>query len=300
VRFAICIGLVLATEGCALVAGLSTDYSTPGSSGDAGSFGSGNGNGNENGNGNGYSGCGPTVMVDDTFSTGIGTSWKSGGAIHQQSGGAQPNVQLVPSSMFEYGTLYHDPVGSFDDAFSVSFRFRVDASASVVGDGFAFAWLDGTGDVTTASDGLGLGVIEQRSGWAFVLDTYQNPNNGDPSAPYYGIVKVDSARGKPGTYDWHVRSTAPLGSSVFGVAHTVKLTVISSRVTVVVDGATVLDSVPVGTDAGRPGPGPWPGPGSVQRNIGFSAATGGASTLSAWVDDVRMTVPNPGCPGAFP
>ena len=303
VRFAVFAGLASITGGCALVAGLSADYAAaessdggPGGGDGAGSAASGDG------------GCGPIVIADDTFATGLTSGWIPGGSTATNAGGATPAVELVPPNEFAYGTLYHAPLNSFTGAFSVSFRFRVDVPGTFTGDGFAFAWLDGNGDVTTASDGQGLGMIERRRGWAFVLDTYQNPDNGDPEAPYYGIVKIDSARGKPGTYDWHVQSTRPLGASVFGVTHTARVTMASGVVSAVVDDAPIFLSVAVetftGFGPGGPGPGPGgpggPGAGAIEGNFGFSAATGGTPPLTAYVDNVRVTVPNPACPGEFP
>ena len=286
--------------GCALAAGLSDDYAGPPGEGEAGAVDgaadASDGSAPDDAPGADApadGGCGPVTVIDETFATGFPPGWTAAGDTDQTAkpDAATPGVQLVPLESFEYGTLFHDAIAVPLGAFSATFRFRVDASSSVVSDGLAFVWLDGTGDVTAATYGQGLGVVDKRSGWAFVLDTYENPDNTDPAAPYYGVVRIDPTRGRPGTYDWHLKSTSPLGKTVFSVTHTARVTLASSQVTATVDGITVLDAVSVATRSASP---------PAQGNIGITAATGGSSPLAVFVDDLRVTVPNQACPGAFP
>ena len=149
----------------------------------------------------------------------------------------------------------------------------------------AIAWLEienDAGALTNVNGGAGLALPRNARGWAAALDLYDNGGSvNDPSVPYWGVFKLDPTRGMPGTYDWHVVSTASV-SGVVDVWHRVVVTVAGGSASLSVDGATVLTTTGVTGSRGT---------------IGFACSVGGVTGAGFYLDDVEVEYPNPapGC-----
>ncbi len=234
----------------------------------------------------GVDACGPIVVIRDDFGSGIGAAWtKVGSATATTAGGANgPFVTLTPLQGGQQGELLYataQPLGTF----RVDFQFYMSTGGqSPVADGLTFAWFDRATGFGTAVGGKGLGLPRTTGGYAVTFDTWQNTDINDPSSPYFGVLKLDSAK-DPGTFDWHGGSSSQL-PLIAGVWHTAQIVVVAGNVRLIVDTIPFLSGItttPI-----------------VSGAFGFTAATGGGNPIGVALDNVVFAIPNPACPSAFP
>jgi hypothetical protein len=118
------------------------------------------------------------------------------------------------------------------------------------------------------------------------MDAYQNTSINDPAVPYYGVLKLDSTKA-PGSYNWHQSVVSVSPTQVYDHAwHVVSVTSISGTLHISIDGAGSIGVVGVTS--------------SYNGLFGFTAATGGASGVGIFIDEVAIRLPNSACPTNFP
>jgi hypothetical protein len=155
-----------------------------------------------------------------------------------------------------------------------------------MGDGITFAWLTDTGVAALgagAFSGGALGFAPNVTGHAFALDSYRNLSAGDPTSPSFSLLRVDKARGNPGSYDWHVATRGPLGS-VYDAWRTVVIKVANGLASASVGTTMLIVDAPVADKA------------APILAIGFTASTGGGDPIAFHVDTVQIELTDPTCP----
>lgn len=228
-------------------------------------------------------GCGPTTLTDN-FASGLSQWSIYGPVVVEKSGGGNSFARLTSQNSTASG-IFWTPQARAKEA-KVSFQYRIDTNRqSNVGDGMTLTWLSSTGGVNVGTNAIAGGSLAEwplAVGYAFAIDAYKNSNLGDNNTPFFGVLKLDPTRGKPGDYDWHVYKTSAY-TGVYNTWRTVTASVLAGKVNAVVSTTKVVSNVSVSTDL-------------PMVAIGFTASTGGANPITADLDTVTIELVNPVCP----
>ncbi|AKU99103.1 hypothetical protein AKJ09_05767 [Labilithrix luteola] len=236
--------------------------------------------------------CAPTVFVE-RFDTGF-AQWTTYGGVELASIGGESTGQLIATGAKSRAAgLFWIPTVKAT-SFRATFNYYVPKPPAdwEVGDGLTFTWLTSTGTSplgADASDGQGLGLPADVTGYALALDGWQNSSINDLDAPSFNILALDPARGLPGQYDWHVRTLGPFEpADVYGVWRTIEAVVANGKVSATLrlstggQVATLFTDVPIDTSA-------------AVTALGFTASTGDAAAAGYFVDTVTFELTNPSC-----
>jgi hypothetical protein len=231
--------------------------------------------------------CPPTITVVESFAAGVPAAWLATGQTSAAAadGGAGPYVVLIPPGLTSRTAgLWLRAPRDFT-TFTIEAKIRaLRPGGGNLSDGVTLTWLeiaDDAGALGNVLGGVALGLPRNARGYAVALDIYDNGGSAnDPNVPYWGLFRVDPSRGDPGTYDWHVRSTAAI-SNAFGAWHTVVVGVAGGTLDVTIDGQATFTGVT--------------GIAPLRGTLGFTAAVGGVTGAGFDVDEVRLTLPNPAC-----
>lgn len=232
--------------------------------------------------------CGSPIIADN-FNTGIGPMWLTYGttAPATESNG-NGYVKLIPTGQGSSFAGLFTKVPFTATSFVTTFRYLAETPSvfgSTFGDGLTFTWLT-SGAVSQATfadatSGGGLGLPRTLGGHAFALDAYRNASIGDPNVPSFSLLRVDPAKGPPGTYDWHVQNTGPY-SGVYDAWRTVTITFAKGKLSADVNGVKLFQNVSLPT--------------ANILAMGVSASTGGVDALGFAVDTVRIELTDAVCP----
>ncbi len=236
--------------------------------------------------------CGPTVLVDN-FAQGLG-SWVSYGGVEQRVTGNNAYARLIAEGDKKRaaGLFWLPKVNA--TAFKATFTYYVATPFRTwyMGDGLTFVWLTSLGTSplgTGAVEGQGLGIQPGTTGYAFALDEWQNSSIGDLEGPSFNFLRIDPARGNPGSYDWHLVKKGPYANKdVYDAWRTLEIVVedgkasASFRFTPTSTPNALFTNVAVDTSA------------NVVA-LGFTAATGGADAMGFFVDTVSFELTNATC-----
>ena len=160
----------------------------------------------------------------------------------------------------------------FDD-FELTATFWINKPGPDTADGMAFVWNPGTA-YSIGVNGFGYGVRDL-GGYAVVIDTYQNPAEGQGPAPIL-VVYDDSKKTMPNF--GHILEV-PLPEVRGNGNHALFVKLTGGNLTVAVDGTTRVPGFAI------PGYVPFAG------HWGFTASTGGLTAVHA-VSGITMRFPN--------
>jgi hypothetical protein len=230
-------------------------------------------------------GCGPTTFTEN-FANGLG-GWTTYGPVQVRMGGPQGNfARLIDDQDSTAAGMFWLPKPKAKEI-HVTFRYRVDVPSGTdyIGDGFTFTWLTDNGAQVIGKDaisGQALGLWPGVTGYAWILDAWENSGIDDEQAPFFSFIHVENGRGRPGNYPWHVKKSVQYTYSVFDTWWPVDIKIEAGKATAVVSTKTVVSDAPVDTNANITG-------------IGFTAATGGAYPMRISVDTVTFELKNAVC-----
>lgn len=228
--------------------------------------------------------AGCTTSITDTFADGILPKWTTYGPVSQGTANGNAYARLIP--LDTPGTaagMFWVPTAKAT-SFTATFTYyaRTDGFDDI-GDGLTFTWITakdanalGTGAVT----GAGLGIQPGVSGYAFAFDGYQNSGINDTSSPSFSVLKIESTRGSPASYDWHVIKSGPW-SGVYDSWRNTSVKLANGKVSTKVTTTSVFNDVAV-----TPSP---------IVAIGFTASTGGVHPIAFFVDTVSITLDDATC-----
>ena len=171
---------------------------------------------------------------------------------------------LTPAASHRSGSAFW-PAALDTDGLAVEFDMSIDRGSGA--DGITLTLADASGGATPlalGNDGGGLGFTGIPGGTAVAFDTFANA--GDPPAPHVGIA---SSSNEPDRIQWG--ASAPVAALRGGTRHVIA-TVHAGKLTVAIDGATVLDA-PIALPA--------------RALLGFTAGTGGLNDRQT-VSGVRV------------
>lgn len=238
--------------------------------------------------------CGPTTVVDN-FAAGIGPQWITYGKVQQtvsQSGNALARLVQTDDGDEAAGLFFAPKVTA--TAFTAAFNYyaqrpRVEWwESATYSDGLTFTWITEGDPATlgkdpaTAVTGAGLGLPNAMKGFSFALDSYRNSAPQDLDGPSFYLFGLDSARGTPGTYPWHIQKIGPW-TGVYDSWHRVTITFAAGKLSATIDTTVkIFENVDVPT--------------AKIKAIGFTAATGGGKSVGFWVDTVDIKLTDATCP----
>jgi len=233
----------------------------------------------------GDAGCGPTTFAENFAGTLAG--WSTYGPVAIRPDGPQGNfARLIDNQDGVSAGMFWLPQAKAKEI-HVTFRYRVDvpSGTTYIGDGLTFTWLTNNGPTaigTNSISGQALGLWPGPSGHAFILDSWQNSGIGDEDAPYFSFIKIDSARGRPGDYAWHVRRSPAYDYSVYNRWWPVDITIAAGKANAMIGSTRVIRDATLDTTTNITG-------------IGFTAATGGAYPMRISIDTVQFELLNATC-----
>ena len=192
------------------------------------------------------------------------TTWHfEGSALYDSTNGW---VEITKPLNTQSGTAFQTAATVPADNVVVDFSFYVSGGSGA--DGFSLTALDTTRMTSFVGDsGGGIGYAGL-PGWSIEVDTWYNPELGDPTPDDHVSFLFDG-------YPYTVYAWATLPEMEDGAWHTMQVSVIAPHVTVVIDGVTYIDQDIAGTYA-------------FPAYVGFTAATGGATNYHL-IDALEVT-----------
>jgi len=238
--------------------------------------------------------CGPATFAEN-FAKPIAAPWITYGKVAQTVNGSNGFARLIATGEGgQAAGLFYAPTVSAT-SFVVSFRYFAQRpyvdwwETPAYADGFTFTWLTeadlaalGKGEAMGAVTGSGLGLTKGSKGFGFALDCYRNSAPQDLDGPSFYVFNLDSAKGNPGSYPWHLEKRGPY-TGVYDAWHTVVATFAGGKLSVTIDNsAKIFTAVDV--------------PATKIKALGFTAATGGGDSVGFFVDTVDIKLTDATCP----
>ncbi len=229
--------------------------------------------------------CGTKLVASLTTKPALWTF--NGSAVYNAAAGA---AKLVPTAKLNTVGSFIYPNRIAVDSFTATFDFRMTLINGGRFDGMGFM-LEQTGpSALGATQGGGLGIAGL-GGYGVEFDVYDNGTCGDNSTDHIGIddLTVCSTQANPTS----LFATADLSGSIDladGQWHSVVVTLLQGSISVAVDTATHISSIPLPIEAG------------ATYYFGFGGAIGGGAAPDAGptgclpeVRNVNITFPTPRC-----
>ena len=192
------------------------------------------------------------------------TTWHFEGSARYDS--ANGFVELTQALPTQAGTAFQTGAAVGADNITIDFSFYVSGGSGA--DGISLTALDTTrmsGFVGESGGGIGYMGLP---GWSIEVDTWYNPESGDPTAEDHLSFHFDGSLYSPSAW-------AALPDMEDGSWHTMSVSVLAPRVTISIDGVGYIDQDITGTF-------------NFPAYVGFTAATGAATNFHL-IDALEVT-----------